>query len=235
MRTKVLLCAAALAASLASSMAQNVYSLNVVGYVNVTLPSHKFAAVANPLDASMGGTITTGNDITNLFNLGTAPLLAGGSTIAQFVSSLNNYSASISYVALTKKWGSNFAMPPGKAALFFNNGAADTVVTFTGQVPQGPYNAGTLNSHQFSLVGSPIPIGGNITNSTTVVGLVPSGGDTVATFSSAANNWNTSASYVALTKKWGTTASSTIDVGQGFLYFNNGASANNWVSNFTVQ
>ena len=40
MRTKALLCAAALAAGTAASMAQsNVYSLNIVGYVNVPLTS----------------------------------------------------------------------------------------------------------------------------------------------------------------------------------------------------
>jgi hypothetical protein len=38
MRTKTLLVAAVLAAGLATSMAQNVYSLNVVGYYNVTIP-----------------------------------------------------------------------------------------------------------------------------------------------------------------------------------------------------
>ncbi len=226
--------AAALAASLASSMAQNVYSLNVVGYVNVTLPSHQFTAVANPLDASMGGTIATGNAMTNIFSA-TAGNIANGSTIATFNSALNNYNAAISYVGLSKKWGSTFLMPPGVAALYFNAGASDTVVTFTGQVPQGAYNVGTLNSHQFSLVGSPIPIGGNITNSTSVVGLVPANGDSVATFNGAVNNWNAAASYVGLSKKWGTTASSTIGVGQGFLYFNASATANNWVSNFTVN
>ena len=235
MRTKVLLIAAALAASLASSMAQNVYSLNVVGYVNVTLPSKQFTGIANPLDASMGGTVATGNDITNLFNLGTTPLLANNSTIAQFVSALNNYSASVSYVALSKKWGGNFSMPPGSGALFYNNGVADAVVTFTGQVPQGTYSVKTLGSKQFSLVGSPIPIGGDITNSTTFVGLVPSNNDTVATFNSALNNWNPSSSWVNLSKKWGVTASSTIPVGKAFLYYNNGAAANNWVSNFTVN
>ena len=124
-------------------------------------------------------------------------------------------------------------MPPGKAALYYNAGASPTVVTFTGQVPQGTYNVATLNSLQFSLVGSPIPIGGDITNS--LVGLVPANGDTVATFNSAANNWNASSSYVGLSKKWGSTASSTIGVGQGFLYYNASGSAKNWVSNFTVQ
>jgi hypothetical protein len=235
MRTKVLIAAAVLAASLASSMAQNVYSLNVVGYVNVTLPTHQFTAVANPLDASMGGTVATGNDMTNLFNVNTMVGLANGSSIAQFVSSANDYATAIGYVALTKKWAGNFSMPPGKAALYFNNGASDSVVTFTGQVPQGSYNVATLGSHQFSLVGSPVPIGGNITNSTTVLGLVPANGDSVATFNGGLNDWNTASGWVQLTKKWGNTASSTINVGQGFLYFNNAASANVWVSNFTVQ
>jgi hypothetical protein len=235
MRTKVLLVAAALAASLASSMAQNVYSLNVVGYVNVTLKSHQFTAIANPLDASMGGTVATGNDMTNLFNINTAPLLANGSKIQQFIPAANDYGPQINYSSATKKWGSNFSMPPGTAVLFNNNGAADTVVTFTGQVPQGSYNVATLGSHQFTLVGSPIPIGGDVTNSTTAVGLVSANGDTLATFNSAANDWNPTTKWSTATKKWSASASSTIAVGQGFLYNNNGAAANNWVSNFTVQ
>lgn len=227
--------AAALAASLASSMAQNVYSLNVVGYVNVTLKSHQFTAVANPLDASMGGTIATGNDMTNLFNINTAPLLANGSKIQQFIPAANDYGAQINYSSATKKWGSNFSMAPGTAVLFNNNGAADTVVTFTGQVPQGSYSVATLGSHQFTLVGSPIPIGGDVTNSTTAVGLVSANGDTLATFNSAANDWNATTKWSTATKKWSASASSTIAVGQGFLYNNNGAAANNWVSNFTVN
>ncbi len=47
MRTKTLLAAcAALAFSLATSQAQ-VYSANVVGYINVTVPGQHFAEVAN--------------------------------------------------------------------------------------------------------------------------------------------------------------------------------------------
>ena len=52
MRTKTLLSAVAvLAASLAISKAQ-VYSQNVVGYVNTTLTGNlKYSAIANPLNA----------------------------------------------------------------------------------------------------------------------------------------------------------------------------------------
>src|ERR1035437_9012958 len=130
MRTKVLLCAAAMAASLASLSAQNVYSLNVVGYVNVTLPAQQFYAVANPLDASVGGTVAGGNDVTNLFATG----ITGGSTISTFNSTLNDYdSPPITFSARTSAWDGNVTMQPGKAVLFYNNGADDTAVTFVGQ------------------------------------------------------------------------------------------------------
>jgi len=229
MRTKLVLTAAVLAAGLATSMAQ-VYSLNVVGYVNVTLPAGQFAAVANPLDASVG--LPGGNDITNLFS-SAAGNIAGGSSLATFNSAANDYDPSIAYSGKSSTWAGNFAMPPGKGALYFNAGGADTVVTFVGEVKQGTYNVGTLPAQAFALVGSPVPIGGVIQNSTTAVGLVPSGGDTVATFNSAANDWSASVAWSAKGSAW--SGALPINAGQGFLYFNASAGANTWVSNFTVQ
>src|SRR5882672_6022591 len=60
MRTKALLCAAGmLAAGAATCMAQgNVYSLNVVGYINVSY-TNKFQMVANQLDLDGSGTNNT--------------------------------------------------------------------------------------------------------------------------------------------------------------------------------
>src|SRR6267378_4268086 len=53
MRTKTLLCAAALAAGVVSSMAQsNVYSLNVVGYVNKPFKNGLYTLVSNPLNGT---------------------------------------------------------------------------------------------------------------------------------------------------------------------------------------
>src|SRR5260370_42625696 len=63
MRTKALLCAAALAAGAVTSMAQsNVYSLNVVGYVNKSFQNGFFTLVCNPLD---DGTNTLGSILQN--------------------------------------------------------------------------------------------------------------------------------------------------------------------------
>src|SRR5437879_6035335 len=74
MRTKALLCCAALAAGLATSaVAQsNVFSLNIVGYVNTPLTTG-FNLIANPLDK---GT----NDLNSLF-----PNAGFGDTVYSFV------------------------------------------------------------------------------------------------------------------------------------------------------
>src|SRR5947208_16928468 len=66
MRTKALLCAAGLlAVGAVSSMAQsNVYSLNVVGYINVSL-TNGFNLIANQMD--LDGNLTN-NTVTGVFS-----------------------------------------------------------------------------------------------------------------------------------------------------------------------
>jgi len=49
MKKTLLIAAAALAVGMTSVQAQNVYSQNVVGYYNITIPSHKYYLVANQL------------------------------------------------------------------------------------------------------------------------------------------------------------------------------------------
>src|ERR1035441_715219 len=54
MRTKALLGLAALAVGLSTSMAQNVYSLNVVGYINITVGAG-YTLCANQLNNGTNG------------------------------------------------------------------------------------------------------------------------------------------------------------------------------------
>jgi len=183
------------------------------------------------LDATLGGTAPGLNDITNLFQAANG--VAGGSTIATWNSGVNDYNSSSTLGARSGAWDVNFTMAPGLGGLFYNNGGSDVVVTFTGQVPQGTYNVATLPASQFTMTGSPVPIGGDITNSTTFVGLVPSQGDTLATWNSGINDFNSSATWSARTGAWDVDVQ--IAPGQGFFYYNNGGSANAWTSNFTVQ
>jgi hypothetical protein len=123
-------------------------------------------------------------------------------------------------------------MAPGMGIMFYVGPSADYPVTFTGQVQQGPYTVATLGYHQFSMVGSPVPIGGDITNSTTVVGLAPGGADGVQTWNPTANDWATLVTWGTRSSKW--TGPMPVAAAQGFFYYNANA-ANTWSSNFTVQ
>ena len=149
MRTKALLCAAAIAAGAISAVAQNnVYSLNVVGYVNVSVPAG-YSLLANPLSA---GVTNGANEIMNLVD---------GSVYLTWNGSGFNYA---SYDTGFGGWvDANFAptvapqLPPGKAFFFFNPGAAYTQ-TFVGQVVPGPSTTNNLALPAgYSMVGSPLP------------------------------------------------------------------------------
>lgn len=216
-----------MAASLACSMAQNVYSVNVVGYVNVTLASSQFTCVANPLDATMGGTVANGNNINNLFQN-----MPDGSYIQVFDGVANDYTTTYTYYD-GYGWDPNTGVnvPPGKAVMFYNTGASGQAVTFVGQVPQGAYSVGTITASQFSQIGSPVPIGGNITNSLDRVGMVPTDGDYVQLFSGPANDWTTTVTYYD-GYGWDPLATE-IAPAQGFFYYRTG-STYSWTSNFTV-
>jgi hypothetical protein len=150
MRTKALLCAAIVAAGAITAVAQNnVYSLNVVGYVNVPVPSG-YSLLANPLSAG----------VTNGANEIMTPI--DGEAILKWNGSTFNY---VSFDTGFNGWiDINFnpsvppSLPPGKGFFFLNPGAA-TTVTFVGQVVPSPgvTNQLTLPSG-YSLVGSPLPV-----------------------------------------------------------------------------
>jgi len=176
--------------------------------------------------------LTGGNDITNLFSTA-AGSIADGTLLSTFNSAANAYSSAVTFRQKSGTWSGNFTMPPGVGALYYNAGSADTVVTFVGQVQQGTYTVGVLPPAAFTLAGSPVPIGGDITNSTTAVGLVASAGDLVSTFNGAANAYNNAVTWSAKSSTW--SGPMPVAPGQAFLYYNGSASAKTWVSNFTVQ
>src|SRR4051794_16433909 len=120
MRTKTLLCAAALAAGVASSIAQ-VYSLNVVGYVNVPLyGGGQYNMVANPLN-------NTNNNITNLFSHASE-----GDTIFRWDKDAYDF-AGVQPTYSAGHWGNPFVLNPGEGIWYINNNA-DYTNTFVGDV-----------------------------------------------------------------------------------------------------
>ena len=157
MRTRtLLLAAAALAAGLATSSAQ-VYSQNVVGYMNVTAPQG-FSIIANQLNS-------TNNSIGSLI-----PSPNNGSIVYKFVNGVltaNNY-----FFSWTDP---NMTLNPGEGVIFYNAGPGGSTFTFVGEVKQGTLS--TQLPAGFSIISSQVPQAGLIS---TDLGMpIPNNGDIV--------------------------------------------------------
>jgi hypothetical protein len=124
MRTKVLLGLAALAVGLSTSMAQNVYSLNVVGYVNVTVGTG-YTLCANQL-----------NNGTNGINQ-VLPGAPDNALVLTFKNSDYNSDIAVGGAWFDNTTGnpSTTTLGPGKG--FFYNAPAAATITLVGEVPQG--------------------------------------------------------------------------------------------------
>lgn len=147
MRTKALLLTAALGlAGAATSMAQAVYSVNVVGYINLTMKPG-FNLVANQLKASPN------NKLDSVFPA--APL---ESQVLKFVN--GNYTADISdgstWIDNATGNPSATTVSPGEGIFFFNPGTIDSTVTLVGEVTTGS-NLTVPLVPGFNLVSSIVP------------------------------------------------------------------------------
>lgn len=210
MRTKnLLLSAAALVAGALSAQAQsNVYSVNIVGYVNTVLKGNAYTLVANPFDDG------NGNQLTNL------------------VASLPKQSAvlvwdngSAGYVGANKTvagWNTNFSIAPGRGFFVKNGGAGAPDVTNTFVGSESLSNNVVLPTG-YSLVGSPLAFAGDLTTSTNI-----NLGNTLPK-QSALLRWDVpTQSYVGANKTIaGWNNGLTIAVGEGF--FVKPGSATNWI------
>lgn len=223
MRTKALLLAAALtAAGIASSLAQsNVYSVNVVGYVNVPVPTG-YSLIANPLNS-------TDNSVSNLFSANSLSGAALGSTVytwngAGFIGDNND--------EFGGGWASpSLSLPPGKG-FFIKNPGAPYTNTFVGEVLTG--NLVNTPVAGYSLISSKVPQSGFVAD----LGLSAGLGDTIYM-------WN-GAGFIAINNDefgggWSPAPPFTVDnvkgpqigVAQSFFYKNIALTAT-WVRNFTI-
>jgi hypothetical protein len=127
----------------------NVYSTNIVGYVNITV-APGYNLLANPLSAG----------VTNGANEIMTPI--DGEQILTWNGGGYNF---VMYSSIFGGWidfGEDPALdvpslPPGKGFFFFNPSTA-TNVTFVGTVVPGPSSTNCLNLPRgYSLLGSPLP------------------------------------------------------------------------------
>jgi hypothetical protein len=217
MRTKALLGLAALAVGLSTSVAQNVYSLNVVGYVNVTLQATKSHFLSLPL-ANSSGDYTIGANI-----------------------KLDNGDGSQDFSEVFKWAGTQWDSPAtwfsgawDNPSLVISNGVGFFLIpngsgtmTFVGEVPQGniPYNipAGV------STLANKVPVSTNFPGAT-----VGNDFDEIFTWNQAAQSWNSPATYFG--GAWDTaSADGPLLNPASAVFYINGGSAIPFTKTFTVQ
>jgi hypothetical protein len=227
MRTKTLLCAAALAAGVATSMAQsNVYSLNVVGYVNVPIPVG-YSLIGNPLNAG-------NNTVSNLFNSAVASGAAVGATVYTWTGTGLNANANDQFDGTWQNPA--LALPPG-VGFFINNPNARFTNTFVGEVNQGALSKSVAQG--YTVNSSLVPLTGNLQTDLGLTNAVP--GDVAYLWSGsglvACAKDQFDGTWQPLSPPFSSDANNgpVIQIGTGFFYQNNSGAAISWNRNFTVQ
>jgi hypothetical protein len=231
MRTKALLLAAAFAAAgVATSMAQ-VYSVNAVGYVNTTLVPG-FNLISNPLNAA-------DNKVETIFNN-----FQGGPRDGTIVYTFKNgVFANIGYSALFGSWSGD-AMGqtevPGEGVFVFlpapgTGEAANKVLTFVGEVPQGPTSVTIPKG--FSIISSPVPQAvspDTVKNTDASSAAIPAtDGDIIYHYNTTTKGFDSN-SFSTIFGGWDTSPLPPIKVGEAVYYFRTGA-ATTWTRTFDVN
>jgi hypothetical protein len=243
MRKTLLIAGAALAASIISSQAQ-VYSQNIVGYVNI--PAIKgFNNIANPLDC--------GNSLTNVVPPGSTWDFTSVSIWTG--SGYTSYTIDSSMTTGVADAGDNFAVTaptikPGMAFFFNNNSGSSNTLTIAGTVhvdapATGLQTVGTATNSlgtvpQLNFYGSVIPVAGELgsigfpTNgpadyTTVQIPNISAGGSitgfTAYTVDSTLGGWADAGDNFAV-------PGPVLPVGKGFFFANNTGHVVNWIQSY---
>jgi hypothetical protein len=211
MRTKLILTTAVLGVAGSLGASAQVYSVNAVGYINITVPAGKLALVANQLNAGQNNTIA---DV--------IPTASEGTIVFR-------YAAGSGFVGNGYEFGAwsitDMTLPPGVGFFIQNNTAANQTFTFVGEVPQG--NLTTPLVAGLNLTGSQVPQAGTLG---TALGYTAAEGDIVYQWD--VDNQRYKAPNGFEFGSW-SLGEPTVAVGEGF-FLQKGAAAS-WTRNFTVN
>jgi len=210
MRTKTLLLAAAtLVIGIVSSQAQ-VYSQNVVGYVNQVIPVG-LSMIANQVDYDGTG---TNNTLAHIF-----PSAPNGTYVYKFTDS--------GYLPYAYAGGwlpdANMTLNPGEGAFILNNSGSPITNTFVGTVLQG--NLTRAVPAGYSIQSYNVPISGGVS---TVLQYPVTTGDYIYTWT------GTNYGVFPYASGW-LSGEPTINIGQSFFIFHAGVTPTNWPVTFVVQ
>lgn len=200
--------------SSAAVMAQSVYSLNAVGYVNTTIPTG-FSIIANPLNAST-------NTLSSLIvgaPEGTTVYKYNGANFDIATYSQDDYGNLV--------WDNDLTLVPGEGAWIKNTGSAFTN-TFVGEVVTGTNTVAVPVG--FSLKGSIVPQAGILN---TDLGYPAAENDTIYIYDNSVGNFTISTyaqdDYGNLV--WDNVP--TVKVGQGFWIYT--TTAKSWTRVFNLN
>jgi hypothetical protein len=250
MRTKTLLLTSALTAlSSAALMAQtNVYSLNAVGYINVTcVPG--FNMIACQL-------ITTNNTVNGLMpdtlNAAQTAGYIDNVTIYKYTGSGFSIASANSVTAAgypTNNWasGGNLTLNPGEAVWLKNPFTTNLVFTFVGTVPQGLLTNQITGPSSFTMLSSQVPQSGDLATNLGMTNF--QNGDQIFVFNPTTQQYATyNVSFTTGNSGYqiggfgvftGNTGDPQLNVGQGFWYHTGstagGSGATTWIRNFSVN
>jgi hypothetical protein len=212
MRTKTLLLSAAVgAAGLLAADAQ-VYSVNSVGYINLTIPPG-FSMISNQLK-------TTQNLVSQI--LPTPPL---GTQILNW----NGAGYDIleyADIGFGPGWSGDLALVPGSGVFIRNPTASNMVVTLVGEVPQNADSNITIPAG-FSIKSSTVPVAGNVIQSMAFPSAL---GDQILKWTGAGYDIS---EYVDIGFGPGWSSEPTVAVGEAFFVKKNAPAA--WDRNFSVN
>jgi hypothetical protein len=225
MRTKTLLLSAALVAvGLVTSVAQTVYSVNAVGYVNVTLVAG-YNLLNNPLNG-------TNNNLNTII-----PTAPESSVVLRWDAAAQGFNPSGDTYFGGSGWLNDDFLPtdtvlnPGQAFFLRNVSGAPATVTFVGEVPQGSLtNRVPVN---YGFLGSIVPQSAGLT----ALGFPPLDGMEYLGWNKATQGYDYGHSVIG--GVWYDDAFNQVDptpaVAEGFLIKNSTGSAVNWTRTFSVN
>jgi hypothetical protein len=209
-------------------MAQ-VYSVNVVGYVNVTLQPSEWALLANPLDNG-------DNSITTVLQLptgSTGVIVYGWDKDAQGFVGPATFIEGLGWLGDTLP-----ALPPGAGFFTQNATAAPVTFTFVGEVLQGSQTV-PIKAGAWSMVGSKVPIAAPLGDTTDASSLMFPGvtGDICYLFDQTAQGYSTGFTYIEGLGWLGgdSTSGPTVPVAGGMWIFRPADAGPDWTRTFNVQ
>jgi hypothetical protein len=218
MRTKTLLLTAALAAAgAATSMAQAVYSVNMVGYMNVSIPQG-FSMVANHLNASPDNKVTT-----------LLPAPPDNTTVSKF-DRINGGYITITYIGGGVWEGDDLTMTLGPGEGGFIGTDAAFTPTFVGEVPIG---VPVTVYRGFSIISSALPQTGRLDGAPPGLQFPVGENDSISRFDRVNGGYITD-TFVAGNWEGDSGGPPQPALNEAFFFFNAGAADKTWNRTFTV-